>query len=362
MVVIEVTPQQILSACRQTLGLPVTDDASIEDHLLASLVRRMAGFACPCSRATLRSGILESLRGLTDDEVALADRIDAVVEGLIVGGDLLELNDVATFDLDAKNTWVFSAPPSYIIRPSGSIFLTGIVPDHDTYLPQRIASRITYDGLVRVIEPRDGEILRDELQEQGLQEISEGAWLRSPKQTTARELLESMERTLYSTSPAGTVSDLQILDATKSVKFYRGRWVIPSKSHSGSFVARRPQDYGASIWCLVHLDGGVPVKILDLPLPRAKWRGCDAAWHLQAAIDACRSVPQVYRRSPDEGGVRFDFFSPLPQWAQRRLMIFGRARSIKGTLFSYLLPAKEAETEEKYLQECLWLKRTDDSI
>ena len=106
---------------------------------------------------------------------------------------------------------------------------------------------------------------------------------------------------------------------------------------------------------------GNPVRLLDLPLARTRWRGCDSAWHIQMAIDHLRGTPQRYRRRVDGNAVRLDFFSPLPQWSQRRLMILGRSVPRHKCLLSYILPANEAETEEALLQQTLWLSPSDHS-
>ena len=359
LVITEVTPDDVVAGCRHTLGLPTTQ-ASIDDTLLAALVRRCAGILCPCARTTLRASLVESLQYLPGSEDPLADRIDSIIEGLTVGGDLLELSDIAVEDVAVKGTWLFAAPPSFVTRPSGSVFLTGIVPDQDMFLPQSLASRIAYEGLTRVIVPESGEDLCGELREQGLQPLSESVWLKSPKAQAAEDLLNGMERRLASLPPSGAIEGLQILDPAQPVTYYRARWVSP-KTQTGNFVARRPQDYGAPIWCFVALEGGAPVRLLDLPLERTRWRGCDTAWHLQMAIDFCRHTPQRYRRRRANDDVNLDFFSPLPQWSQRRLMLFGSPIPREKSLMSYRLSTTEAETEERFLQERLWLSRTTDS-
>ena len=60
----------------------------MDNLLLAGLLRRSAGIHCPCSRATLRASLLESLEHLSADEESLSERVDAAIEALIVGGDL----------------------------------------------------------------------------------------------------------------------------------------------------------------------------------------------------------------------------------------------------------------------------------
>jgi hypothetical protein len=303
---------------------------------------------------------LECLQHIASDASSLTERIDACIEGLIVAGDFLELADVTTSDVAAKGTWIFAALPSYVVRPSGSVFLAGVVPDQDTFLPQSLASRVINEGFTRLILPSPDEDLAGELREQGLHQLSEGAWLRSPRSERPDEMLSRFKRLVAKQSPSGTVKDIQILDPTRPVTYYRGRWIIPERQ-SGTFVARRPQEFGAPIWCFVVVESGITTRLLDLPGEESRWRACDVAWHLQMAIDYCRRNPQRYRRRAERDGIRFDFFSPLPQWSERRLMIFGRALARESSLMSYRLSPVEAQTEERFLQERLWLSRTDDS-
>lgn len=356
----EITGEQVLTGCRQTLGLPVHPDAPIEDTLIAALLRRAGGILCPCSRTALRAALLESLQGLSED-ASLSDRIDSILEGLIIGGDLLELHDVTTADQAAKGTWVFAAPPSFVKRPDGSIFLTGTVPDQDTFLPPSLASRVRHEGFVRELRPGPDEEIVSALLDLGLQELSEQVWLKSPKSETPEALLSGYQRQLELQPPGGEVAEMLILDPTSSVRFYPKRWTSPSTNHSGTFVARRPQEFGAPIWCLAHLDDGRVLRFLDLPPRRSRWRGSDIAWYFQMAVDHCRGAPQLYRRSTIADGERFDFFSPLPQWSQRRMMIFGQPVPRANCLMSYVLPASQAEAEEGFIKQRLWLARTDDS-
>lgn len=355
-----VTAREVLSETRRVLGLAVEDTGSVDDALLAGLLRRSAGVQCPCSRATLRASVLECTRALAGDVADLPGRIDDAIEALTVGGDLLELDDVVTEDDEVRQTWVFAAPPGFVVRPTGTAYLFGVVRDQDVFLPSSLSKRVTHDGFARFIEARPGEGLADELREQGLQEISEGAWLKSPRAESPGDMLRRADRHLGQQAPITAVDDLKILDPARPVRYYAGRWVVPG-SHSGTFVARRPQDFGAARWCLVRLKAGVPTRVLDLPFESSRWRGCDAAWHLQMAMDHCRQCPQRYRRRVGAHGIRFDFYSPLPQWSQRRLMVFGEVLPRDRSLLSYCLPAAEARTEEKFLHERLWLAPTEDS-
>ncbi len=351
-----VTAIDVLAECRSTVGILGDQDAALDDVLLANLVRRSAGIHCPCSRATLRASLLECLHGLPTSYDSLSDAIEDAIEALIVGGDLLELADVVIDDSEVRQTWVFAAPPSFVVRTSGSVFLFGIVPDQDAFLPSTLTRRVIHRGYTRVLEPYPGENLTGELQELGLQQLSDHAWLRSPRTEDPAEMLSRHQQRLADQTPITSIRDVQILDPARPVTYYRGRWTDPA-NQDGMFVARRPQEFGAPIWCLVELRKGEPVRLLDLPLAQARWRGCDAAWHLQAAIDHCRGTPQRYRYRTESDGIRFDFFSPLPQWSERRLMILGKSVPRESCLFSYVVPANEANAEETFLRQNLWLSR-----
>ena len=353
-------PDEILMGTRRYLGLPLSSSAGrvADDTFLAAMIRHCAGFLCPCSAATLRTSAMESLEHLVEHE-GLAERIEDAIDGLTMGGDLLELSQATTDDEAVRGTWLFAAPPGFVIRKEGNIFLTGVVTDQDTYLPLALAEQIQYDGYSRVLKPRPDENLAEELDELGLQPISQEAWLKCPRAQAAADMVSGLEARVRTGSRSGDIPNLQLLDPERPVTYYRGRWV-DLKKQSGVFVARRPQEYGSPIWCLVEVQDGEAKKLLDFPLPKNRWRGCDSAWHLQMAIDHLRDVPQRYRIRPGAESTHLDFFSPIPLWAQRRLMVIGRNVPAEKCLISFLIPEDELEEEERFLQERLWLARTDE--
>ena len=331
----------------------------MDDQLLAGLIRRSAGNNCPCSKAKLRASILECLKSLSDDENKLQVRVDDTIEYLILVGDLQEINEMVSENSNQRGTWIYTSPPCFINRGNGNFYILGIVPDQDNFLTSSLMDNICYDGYVRSIRTNSGQDFADELKEQGLQELSEKAWLKCPKPEDPKSLFNRYSKQLLVQSPSGNINELIILDPEKPVNFYKGRWTN-STNKSGIYIARRPQEYGAKIWCLVNLNKGVSSHLLDLPIERSRWRGCDRAWHIQMAIDYNRDSPQRYRRTLYDEEIRLDFFSPLPFWFRRRLMIFGRSVPKEKGLFSYILPLKEAEKEEQYLQESLWVFPTSD--
>ena len=355
----KIEKRDVLDVCRETLGLNNLGCSKIDQELLVGLVRRCAGICCPCSRAMLRRSLVEALQFLSDPEEVLAERIELIVEGLVVTGDLLELHDVSTVDPSVRGTWIFAAPPSYVVRPNEDVFVIGIVSEQDVFLPHSLASRMRTQGYTRLITPEPGEDLAGRMEEQGLQRLSERSWLRSPKAEETGHMLERYRRRLDEVPPAGEVEGLEVLVAERPVTYYRGRWQS-CEGKTGAFVGRRPQEYGAPIWCFVQLADGVSKRFVDMPRKRSHWRGCDEAWHLQMAIDAERGEPQLYRVHSGDADWRFEFFSPLPAWAERRLITFGRSVQAEACLMAYALPRTAAEVEEQFLQNTLWLSRTEE--
>lgn len=362
MVIREITAEAVLAQCRKVVGVPEPGTTGVEDVLIASLLRRVAGYLTPCSRSALRASIVDCLKML-GDESDMVERVERAIDWLLVGGDLLELNDVTVSDLLVKGTWVFPSPPGYIVRPSGSVFIVGTVPDQDNFLPSSIASRVKHEGLSRVIQALPGEDLSRELSAFGLRQIPERVWLKTPREEALETMLASYKQLLQGQGPSGEIAGLVIIDPVSPVRYYKGRWTSPKASHSGLFVGRRPQEFGAPIWGLVQLERGSPIRFLDLPLrQRSRWKGSDEAWHVQMAIDRSNATPQRYRRITKADGVRFDFFSPLPSWTQRRFMLFGHSVPPEKCLMSFLLSNDEAKTEEQFLTHRLWLSATEDSV
>ena len=354
MTIRKLTPNEVVGYCRSYLGIDA-GSSELDDTLLADLLRYTASIFCPCSRAVLRAALEESLSFLNPDSSNLADRINRLIEDLVVVGDFLDLSNVATDDPDVKGTWIFAAPPSFIVRRNGSIFLNGIIPDHANFLPEDLESRVNRSHATRFIQAGSDENLVERLITHGLNHMQEDVWLRSPKYYAPDQLIKRCENQLATQPICGSITGLIILDHLKTVTYYRGRWCAPT-SQSGTYLARRPQEFEAPLWSVAELVDGVPTRFIDLPPMNYRWRGCDSAWHLQLAIDYCAGHPQQYLRSATDGGTRFDFFSPLPLWAQRRLMIFGNERPSHKGLFAYEVRNSEARNEEKYLREHLWLE------
>ena len=153
--------------------------------------------------------------------------------------------------------------------------------------------------------------------------------------------------------PSPGVEGLSILDPTLPVGYFNGRWTPPKPRHDGLYIGKRPKRYGGNIFCFVEIIKGKPFRLIDFPLNKIFGStGCDQAWWIQMAIDHNKEEPQFVTTK----GEVISFHSPIPSWAQRRLEVFGEQINSTGSLFSYILPAKELDTELKFIKEFLWLK------
>lgn len=350
------TPAEVHAQKMVDLGLdPTAVDLSSQEGIAGAL-RRAAGFLCPCSASTLVRSVVRPLRGLVPDTESAKDLIEQTLEAVVAHGDIVEQHDLADEQHLSSRVLLYAAPLSFVVKESGLVILLGIPADQLSPLPEELATRIEYSSHVRRISPNANENLRSELKQLGLAELSYEGWLKTPPAESSAKQVESADRALDDAPPSREIPGLEILDPERPVRYYRGRWLAP-KSHSGRYVGRRSQAYGADLWCYVQLRAGNPERMIDLPHTVGyRWRGCDAAWRLQMAIDARRGVPQRFRlRSGPHGGSLLEFFSPVPAWARRRWDAIGELVPSAGCLFAYYVPKEELEEERRFVRDVLWL-------
>ncbi len=350
------TAEEVHAQKIRELGLdPKTLDLTAPEGLAGAL-RRAASFLCPCSSATLVRAVVEPLRGLVPDLEKAKELVQGMLEAMASHGDLLEQSALQEDGSPSTRVLLYAAPASFIVRQSGLVVLIGVAVDRLSPLPLELEQRIQYLGHVRRLSPSsENENLRNELRQLGLIELSSSAWLKGPKAKTASQAVAESDHALDAVPPSRDIPGLLILDPAKPVRYYRGRWVEP-KAQTGRFVARRKQAYGADLWCYVQLTNGQPERMIDLPQQESRWRGCDAAWHLQMAIDAQRGAPQCFRTTPSGDAVVLEFFSPAPAWARRRWDAIGEPVPSAGCLFAYRIPRAEIEEERRFAREALWLE------
>lgn len=340
-----------MSVC--VLGL---DDASIAldyPEAIAASLRRAASFLCPTTPRALVDAVLEVLNPVLSEPVT-RDSLMATLKQLISIGDLLELEDTTR---EPTARMLYLGPPSFVERSGGRFLITGVRPLGAPLVGNDVA--VEYEAHTRTVELRSEDDIR-ELRAVGLHEIQQGRWIGQPSALSAHDYVSEYRGRLDTARVAGFVDGLTILDPATRPTYYRGRWRTPIESDSGDFVGRRPQAYGADIWCFVRLADGAPVRLLDLPVGQVTTPARDDAWRLQAAIDQVnqRPLPFLPRTVPNSSPsvAIVDFFSPLPSWAERYLGLTGMAvERSRGALFSYRLPASALSGFTTVLLETLWM-------
>lgn len=348
-----VNVDEIIASARRDLGLPVGSE--VDSAYWFAGLRRLAGQLCPCSPRTLVSSMEGSHRVFALDVPDLVGHLEDCVDALVAVGDLLEFHDVTTLDEKVKATWVFAAPPSFVMHPSGAAYILGLAPDDALPLPIAWRERVVSRGAVRVLEPLPGEDIDASLKSIGFRSLSLNAWMRSPRPESAASLIAGLDAKLAALGPAGHVPDLKVFDGAKDTRSYRARWVAPS-GQDGNYIVRRPQAYGADLWGYASLERGELRKLVDFPVPGSRYRGCDMAWRVQLAIDALLKKPQRYRIVALDGAKRFDMFFPLPDWARRRLSTIGQEVAPDKCLMSFCLPLDSVRAEQAFLKEYLFLE------
>jgi hypothetical protein len=337
------------------LGLDSDTLDLLSTEAIAEALRRAARFRCPCTGPTLVATVVEPLRALISDTDATKALIEEVLEAVVAHGDIVEEPEVEETSGTSKVALLYSAPPSFVIRKSGTAILIGGVSSELSALSD-LECRVEFKGHVRHLSGLQGEKIRQELRELGLIELPHEYWLKSPAPVVARKQIKRLDSLLNAAAPSHDIPGILLLDSERPVRYYRGRWVEP-KSQSGRFVARRNQKYGAQLWCYAELHNGKPTKFIDLPLPKSRWRGCDEAWYLQMAIDAERGTPQKFTVVPGYGENHIvQFYSPVPMWARRRWDAVGESVQMSGCLFAYQFNANELHEEARFAREALWLE------
>jgi len=346
-----VTPEQVSASALRTLGLTGAKVPIFSGEALAASLRRAASFLCPCTPGQLTRSVAEAVSGLPGSPADIAERLGMLIENLTGYGDLLELPTEA----QGGARRLFLGAPAYVRRRSGACLLVGIRPDGASLAGEELTDRIQYTGHARIVP--EASDLQDLLTASGLRELTASQWLQAPRHASADDILAGYQQMLDAAGDCGDVGQPQILDPAAPVTYYRGRWRSPVRADTDDFIARRPQAFGADLWCYARITGGHVTRLIDFPARGSLLPGADEAWRLQAAIDATANHPQQARmRAGPDGTTIADFYSPVPSWTQRRLDILGTALPRgRGALFSYALPDAEKAEELRFLADMLWI-------
>lgn len=346
--------EDVVQRIAASLHMPRGEGGTVP--LISQALRRAVHILAPTSRSNLQSSVHRSLVSVFQDSEGLAREMNAALELLLVFGEILEMRP-SSDDLWQEAPFVLRpAPPSFIVRADASIVVIGVAGDEITPLLGHLNERITFHGILRTLTPEPGEDLATQLCELGLLELGQGQWLRLPPSEPADDYVAKWQHDLDSKPTHGEIDGLTIIGPKSSDSFYASRRKSPDRHDTGMFVGRRPQKYGAPLWCLVQLEAGRPKRLMDLFSKGDRVRPCDIGWRIQMAIDAAAGQPQPFHIRHDSSGSYLDFFSPLPSWAERKLAVVGERRASYKSLLTYSLPRSAIEEQVSFLHESLWLE------
>lgn len=320
---------------------------------IAASLRRAASFMCPTSPSRLINAVLAVLRPLAPDEAIARDQLADLLDLLIAAGELLELRH----GIESSVRLLYLGSPSYIERHPGAYLLLGVRPFGTSLLDSELSAQVEREGHTRTLRLEPATADR-RLLSAGLQRIERERWVASPRTEDAVSLVERIRGRLDVSGASGDIEDLQVLDPATPVRYYRGRWRSPKPGDDGNFVARRPQAYGADLWCLVRIVDGASTKMVEFPVDDLLVPGRDEAWRMQMAVDSLRGLPQRYRADPaaSDDATVVKFFSPIPGFAERYLQLVGLALSgVTGALFAFRVPNGAMPALEHLLTGMLWM-------
>jgi len=326
---------------------------------IAASVRRTASFLCPATQRQIADAVLDAMKPLSSQESLAREQVNSTVEALVLNGDLVEAK------VEQDHRLLFLGPPSFVERAPDSCLVIGIRPFGERLIRTDESAVIEYHRHTRLCRSED-RLAKEVLKDQGLHEIPAQRWAVVPitedPKVAVKRILDQM-RTSGSEIPG-----LSIVDRSKAVTYYRGRWREPELRDTGVFIGRRVQEYGAPLWCVVVLDKGQPKKMVDLPVSDVTKLGCDEAWRLQAALDSLDGHPQVFALKPSDDGTSFilDCYSPVPSWAEKFLSLKGDPmnKSHKSTkaLFSFRIPASVVQEAQSLLVEKMWMRPVEGDV
>lgn len=348
-----IDPVRVAEESVEALALNAAEVGLTSPEALAASIRRAASFLCPTTPGALLRAVKEVLSGLPGFSDETEIEIAALVDSLVSYGDLIEL---PIDDGSRSRRQLFLGPPAFIPRQANTALLLGVRPEGAPLLSDDLLNTINHVGHARLIRSRDGHPIADLLGTEGLIELQPEQWMRAPRRATPEETVGFYVGRLEAAGPSGDIEGVRVIDPASKVTYYRGRWRILRPRDEGRFVARRPQAFGADLWCFTDVAEGGVRKLIDLPLRDPLAPGSDEAWHLQAALDALAGHPQRLRVRVGTPTQAIDFFSPVPSWIQRRLDVMGSpAPRTSGALFSYAFPNDEVAEEIRYLKDMMWL-------
>lgn len=350
MTVLEISAADVRSCVAAELGLAEIDGSAVSDlTLVAAVLRRNCGILCPCPAELIVRRTTDAVCQLLDTNADPKDLVEAVLNGLVVAGDLLEGNDSSN---PGTSALIYVANPSFL-RIGERVYILGVAEDDAPILPRDLLSQLQMKGASRYFGAKDVEA---RLRDLGFRELSKKRWLGPSMRGGASQVVERARARLSSDGLPGPVENATALkSATRTWRAYRDRWSSISKE-SGIHIIRVPRRYGSPRWCIGELENGHVIRFLPLSQDEQSLRPCDQAWLLQLALDSIRGNPNYYWRVQTGEHVVLRLGFPIPLRTHRAIsLLCGLCATEIGPAQPLTVPRDIAAEIENILKEDCWL-------
>jgi hypothetical protein len=231
----QITVEALHSIATSDLGLDPDSVDLTAPEAIAALLRRAGAFLCPCPPSQLIKAVTELFKGFELDPEEVDDSVEEMLDALLGYGDFIESRDIASH---TSARLLYATPPSSVRVSDTTVLLFGIYPDGRFPADGELGAKITLDNYRVAVHNADIKI-RSCLLELGVLEVNSEVWLKLPPRALAAMHVARYDQQLAQSGHPGAISEMLLLDTGRSVRFYRGRWVI-LKKQTGQFVARRP--------------------------------------------------------------------------------------------------------------------------
>jgi hypothetical protein len=323
-------------------------DVTTPEQVRLAMLRLAATRLCPVGRVELAGAAKSALRGILPSQDISIDDIDGGIDALLGSGDFLVGREAAVEG--RRQVLIYLAPPMFVRRATGAVYIVGGQPEES---PPFLESTIMRGSIRELVPPPSDEALL----ERGFTQIPMDAWMEAPLPRSAASLLQSLEELLLRQGNAGRLDELEIIDPAADSSFYRGRWAAPRRL-TGHFIARRKRKWGGRAWGYADLVNGEVTRFVTFPALDTRFGACDEAWWAILAADSERGVAQQVGVEDRPTGTCLSFCTPLPGWAERRLLLSGRLTEDRprGSLLAYEVAAADAPEILSFLTERLWME------
>jgi len=147
-----ISSDEVASLSLRKLGLDGRNLSIESDEAIAAILRRAAGFLCPCRRETLLRSIIGPRGSIAfmgilpiDD---LKERVENRLDSLIAYSDIVECRKEDGTE-KISPTYLYASPISFVCRNSGTALLIGISVDDYNPIPNSAPVSIEYKGHAR---------------------------------------------------------------------------------------------------------------------------------------------------------------------------------------------------------------------